>query len=183
MKDIGIFFAEGYEEIEALTVVDILRRAGLPVLMVSVADQSFVTGSHHISVEMDAKLKDVDFEQIDMIVLPGGQPGTRNLEACDILMKQLDKFFSEKRYISAICAAPTILGHRGMLQNRKACCYPGLEDQLKGAIVKEDLVVTDEFLTTGKGMGAAIAFACAIIERYQGKAAAEKMKKTIVYEF
>jgi len=181
MKDIGVFFAPGFEEIEALTVVDILRRAGLPVKMISVMNQKYETGSHQITVQTDQTLEETDFEQIDMIVLPGGQPGTKNLEACEPLMKQLDIFYKEKKYISAICAAPTILGHREMLKGRKACCYPGLEAQLADAQLSYAACVTDDFITTGRGVGSAISFACAIVERYQGRASSDKLAAAVVH--
>lgn len=181
MKDIGVFLAPGFEEIEALTVVDILRRAGIPVKTISVMNREYETGSHQITVQTDQMLEETDFEQLDMIVLPGGQPGTRNLEACEPLMKQLDLFYKEKRYISAICAAPSILGHRGMLRGRKACCYPGMETQLEGAEISYSPCETDDFITTGRGMGSAISFACAIVERYQGRVSADKLSSAVVH--
>jgi 4-methyl-5(b-hydroxyethyl)-thiazole monophosphate biosynthesis len=178
---IGVFFAEGFEEIEALTVVDILRRAGLQTEMISITDEMAVEGSHGIEVTMDACLADVDVQALDMIVLPGGQPGTKNLELCSELMQELDIFEKAGKPISAICAAPTIFGHRGYLEGREACCYPGLEEQLRGAKVSFEPAVVDEHITTARGMGCAIDFALAIVERFQGKEAAEKLGKAVVY--
>ncbi len=182
MKDICIFFANGYEEIEALTVADILRRGGFPVKMVSITDEIYVTGSHQITVKMDAVLNDIDFDEVEMIVLPGGAPGTKNLESCEKLMEQVDRFHKEQRPLSAICAAPSILAHRGLLKGKKACCYPTFEEHLEDARVLREPSVVDGHITTGRGMGAAIPFALSILERYQGKEAADKMAKTIVYE-
>lgn len=181
MNDICVFFGEGYEEIEALTVVDILRRASIPVKMVSITEAREVTGSHQVTVKMDAVLSEIDFNRVEMIVLPGGMPGTKNLEACEALMAQVDAFVKANRPVSAICAAPSILGHRGHLKGREACSYPSFEDHLDGAIVRRDPSVVSGNITTGRGMGAAIPFALSILERYQGKEAADNMAEKIVY--
>ena len=181
MSKVCVFFGAGFEEIEALTVVDILRRAGVDTTMVSVSEERKVTGSHAITVEMDAVISEVDFESLDMIVLPGGMPGTANLEACEALMEQVDAFASQDRIVAAICAAPSILGHRGILKGRKACCYPSWESHLEGAVVLEQPAVIDGNLVTGRGMGAAVPFALAIIERLQGKDAACRMAENMVY--
>lgn len=127
MSKIAVFFAEGYEEIEALTVVDICRRCKIDVDMVSVTGEIMVSGSHNISVKTDMLFEDADFESYDMLVLPGGGKGTRGLEAHDGLMSRIDEFYSAGKYIAAICAAPSIFGHRGILRGRNACCYPGFD--------------------------------------------------------
>ena len=114
MSRVAVFFATGYEEIEALTVVDILRRADIETPMVSITEERTVTGSHAISVAMDAVLSEINFDEVDMIVLPGGGLGTQNLEACEALMAQVDAFVAQGRPVAAICAAPSILGHRGL---------------------------------------------------------------------
>ncbi len=181
MSRAAVFFGTGYEEIEALTVVDILRRAGVETMMVSVTDAKSVTGSHNIKVEMDALISEISFEQIDVIVLPGGMPGTQRLEACESLMAQVDAFASQDKIVAAICAAPSILGHRGILRGKKACSYPTFESHLEGAQVQNEPAVTDGNLITGRGMGTAIPFALAILEKLQGKEAADKMAQTIVY--
>lgn len=182
MNDICVFFGEGYEEIEALTVVDILRRASVPVKMVSVTDKREVTGSHQITVKMDCVLSEVNFDKVEMIVLPGGMPGTKNLEACEALMEQVDDFVKADRPVSAICAAPGILGHRGHLRGREACSFPSVEEHLEGAKVLKEPSVVSGNITTGRGMGAAIPFALSILERYQGKEAAQAMAEKIVYQ-
>ena len=135
MSRVAVFFATGYEEIEALTVVDILRRADIETPMVSITEERTVTGSHAISVAMDAVLSEINFDEVDMIVLPGGGLGTQNLEACEALMAQVDAFVAQGRPVAAICAAPSILGHRGFLKGRKACSYPSFESHLEGAEV------------------------------------------------
>lgn len=181
MSRAAVFFGTGYEEIEALTVVDILRRAGVETSMVSVTGERNVTGSHSISVAMDAVLSEVDFGSLDVIVLPGGMPGTTNLEACEALMAQVDAFMEENKIVAAICAAPSILGHRGHLQGRRACSFPNFESHLEGAEVMEEPAVIDGNVVTGRGMGAAVPFALAVLEKLQGKETAEKMAENIMY--
>lgn len=181
MSKVCVFFATGFEEIEALTVVDILRREKMDVDMVSITEEKKVTGSHKITVEMDKTLDEVDFAQTDMIVLPGGMPGTKNLEACAPLMEQVDTFFAKGKYIAAICAAPSIFGHRGILKGKAACCYPGWESHLEGADVKMDAVAVDGHVITSRGMGTAVPFGLAIIEQLVGKEAAMQMKEGIVF--
>ena len=182
MSKVCVFFADGFEEIEALTVVDILRRANVDVDMVSITGEKKVTGSHNITVEMDKLIEEVDFEQTDMIVLPGGMPGTVNLEACEPLMEQVDAFYKAEKYIAAICAAPSIFGHRGMLQGKKACSNPGFESHLEGADVKKEPAVVAGHIITSRGMGTAISFGLAILEQLEGKDAVAQMKDKIVFE-
>ena len=179
---IAVFFANGYEEIEALTVVDLTRRAGIETWMVSITQEKSVTGSHGISVSMDKTLEEVDFEQVDMIVLPGGMPGTLNLEACGPLMEKVKEFDKAGKYISAICAAPTVFGHLGLLNGKKACCYPSMEDGLVGAEVTYESTAMADHILTSRGMGTAIDFGLQIIARFQGQDAAEDMAKKIVYK-
>ncbi len=119
-------FATGFEEIEGLTCVDLMRRADIDVTTVSVTGDRTVVGSHKIPVQMDKLFEEVDFGQVQMLVLPGGGPGTKNLEAFEPLMKQIDAFVKEGKAVAAICAAPSILGHRGHLNGKKAICFPGI---------------------------------------------------------
>ena len=178
---IAVFFAKGYEEIEALTVVDLTRRAGIETWMVSITEEKKVTGSHGIEVSMDKTLAEVNFEEVDMIVLPGGMPGTLNLEACEPLMEKVKEFDKNGKYISAICAAPTVFGHLGLLNGKKACCYPGMEDGLVGAEVTYDSTAIAEHILTSRGMGTAIDFGLQIIARFKGEEAAKEMAEKIVY--
>lgn len=182
MSKVCIFFAAGFEEIEALTVVDILRRAGVSVDMVSITGEKKVTGSHKITVEMDKLFEEVDFGQADMIVLPGGMPGTTNLEAFEPLMKQVDAFYADGKYVAAICAAPSIFGHRGMLKGKTACSNPGFESHLEGADVKDAPAVVSGNVITSRGMGTAIPFGLAILEQLEGKEAVAIMKEKIVFD-
>jgi 4-methyl-5(b-hydroxyethyl)-thiazole monophosphate biosynthesis len=181
MSTVSVFIATGFEEIEALAVVDILRRAGVETDMVSISGEKSVTGSHKIVVETDKLLDEVDFDSLDVIVLPGGLAGTQNLEACEALMVQVDRFVAQDKLVSAICAAPSILGHRGHLKGKKACSYPSFESHLEGAEVMDQPAVIDGNIVTGRGMGAAVPFGLAILEKLQGKEAAETMAEKIVY--
>ncbi len=181
MDRIAIFLSEGYEEIEALTVVDICRRCGIDIDMVSVTEELGVKGSHNILVQADKTFSQADFAQYTMLVLPGGKRGTEGLEAHEGLMAQIDAFFAAGKYIAAICAAPSIFGHRGILRGRRACCYPTFESHLEGAEVTAGPVEVAGNVITSRGMGTAIEFALAIAALFVGKDEADKMAKTIVY--
>lgn len=178
---IGVFLATGFEECEALLVVDIARRAGLDLKTVSVTGEKEVTSSHNVTVIADLLLGEVDFKEMDMIVLPGGMPGTKNLEACETLMEQVEAFYKDGKCISAICAAPSIFGHKGFLKGRNAVSYPEFESHLEGAEVSRNSVEVSEHVTTSRGLGTAIDFGLAIVERYKGKAEADRIAKAIVY--
>ena len=181
MKKIAIFFAEGYEEIEALTVVDMCRRCDLVVDMISITEEDMVKSSHGVAVKMDKTFSQADFREYDMLVLPGGMPGTKNLEAHEGLMTQIDAFYAQGKYIAAICAAPSIFGHRGILKGRKACSYPGFESHLEGAEVTSGPVEISGHVITSRGMGTALDFALAIIGIFCGNKKAEEMGKAVVY--
>lgn len=181
MSKVCVFLAEGFEEIEALTVVDLLRRAGIDVDTVSVTGSLLVTSSHKITVTADKLFEDVDFGGVDMLVLPGGMPGTKNLEAFVPLMEQLDIFYKKEKNIAAICAAPSILGHRGMLKGKRACSFPEFESHLEGAEITANKTEVSGNIITGRGMGCAIDFSLAILTELQGKEAAEAVAKKIIY--
>lgn len=181
MSRIAVFLADGFEEIEALTVVDLCRRAGIETVMVSVMGREAVTGAHGIAVQADTLIEKTEFDTLDMLMLPGGMPGTRNLEGCGLLMEKLDAFYRAEKPISAICAAPSIFGHRGYLQGRRACCYPGFEGQLAGAEVTLEQVEVSGHITTSRGMGTAIPLGLAIVERFCGSRKAEELAEGICY--
>ena len=182
MSKIAVFLAQGFEEIEALTVVDLARRAGIDTRMVSISDERRIVGSHEIAVEADACIADTDFAALDMIVLPGGMPGTTNLEACDALCAQVRAFLENGKRVSAICAAPGILGRMGLLDGKTAVCYPSVEPDLKGAAIPQKEVAVDGNLITSRGMGTAITFALAIVEALCGEEKAKALGENIVYE-
>lgn len=181
MSKAAVFLATGYEEIEALTVVDLCRRAGVETDMVSVTGEREVTGSHGISVVTDKLPEQAVLKEYDMLILPGGMPGTKNLEAQEALMGQIDAFAAAGKYIAAICAAPGIFGHRGILKGRRACCYPSFESQLAGAEVTQNPVEISGNVITSRGMGTAIPFGLAIVSVLAGKEAADRLAEGIVF--
>ena len=176
MSKIGIFMADGCEEIEGLTVVDIMRRAQMEIDMISITDQLEVTGSHGITFQTDILAKEADYDSYDGIVLPGGLPGTLHLGADDTVKKIICRFAEENKLVAAICAAPGVLGAAGILKGRNAACHPGHEDKLIGANVRFEPVVTDGNVITSRGMGTAIAFALEIVRYFADDAAVEKIK-------
>ena len=182
MGKVFVFLGSGFEEIEALTVVDVARRAGIDVEMVSITGERMVTGSHHISVAVDLLFEEVDFEEAEMLVLPGGLPGVTNLEAFEPLMQKLDEFHQAGKLISAICAAPSILGHRGILKGIRACCYPGYEKDLTDAKVTDGPVEMDGHIITSRGMGTSMEFALAITEKLMGREKADVIGDKTIFK-
>ncbi len=174
---IYVFLADGFEEIEALTAVDILRRAEYEVKTVGVGAKQ-VMGAHGITVAADLEEKDVTTDDLVMAVLPGGMPGTLNLEKSPIVRACVEYCFKEA-YVAAICAAPSILGHWGMLKGRRAICFPGFESQLEGASISRHRVCTDGKLITAKGPGVALDFALKIVELLSGIEASDKLKESL----
>ena len=141
-----------------------------------------VTGAHGIGVRMDKGFSSADFQEYDMAVLPGGMPGTKNLEAHEGLMAQVDAYYAGGKYVAAICAAPSIFGHRGILKGRRACCYPGIEAHLEGAEVTAGPVEIADNVITSRGMGTAMDFALAIVEVLCGKEKAQEMAEAVVHQ-
>lgn len=181
MSKAAVFLAEGFEEIEALTVVDICRRCGVEIDTVSITEGNQVTGSHSVPVMADKVFSQAEFDAYDMLILPGGMPGTKNLEAHGELMEQIDAFYEKGKYIAAICAAPSIFGHRGILKGRNACSYPGFESHLEGAAVTDGPVEISDHVITSRGMGTAIDFGLAIAEALGTREKAEEVARAIVY--
>ncbi len=179
---IYIFLAEGFEEIEALTPLDILRRARLDVKTVSISDNLIVRGAHGIDIAADEIYRNISISDITLAVFPGGMPGAKNLdewEACD---KVIEATIANNARLAAICAAPMILGKRGLLTDKKAVCYPGFEAELKGANILYSPFVTDGNITTARGMGAALDFSLELVNLLKGKECAEKIKTGIIKE-
>lgn len=176
-----IFLAPGYEEVEMLTVVDLLRRANISIDMVSTTDSLEVTSSHNVNIKADILLKDADFDAASMIILPGGIPGTPNLLACKPLTEQIQKFAAEKKWLSAICAAPTVFNELRLYQGAHATCYPDFADKLTDAVYVKQPVVVDGIFTTSRGAGTTIEFAAAIIERFTDRETAETILQKIIY--
>lgn len=179
----AIFFADGCEEIEGLTVVDLLYRAGIPCTKVSINDIPEVTSSHEVAFRTDTTIAELDFSEYDMLILPGGVPGTPNLRACDKLMEEVVSFHKEGKQIAAICAAPGIFAELGLLNGIPATCNPSRDDLLteNGAILKENKVVVSGNIITSRAMGTAIPFGLAIVEHYLGRDTARALGENILY--
>lgn len=174
-----LFLADGFEEIEALTPIDMLRRAKINVTSVSINETRLVTGAHGIEVFADKTIADVTPENIDAVILPGGLPGADNLRFNSTVQAFIDTATRESKLICAICAAPRILGEKGLLVGKKAICYPGFEQYLTGAEIVDTGCVRDGNIITSKGMGKAVDFSCTIIEALSDKQTAEKTKGSI----
>lgn len=182
MKKLGVFMADGCEEIEALTVVDIARRAGIETAMISVSGKKEVTSAHNVTFKTDIPAEYMDYDMLDGIVLPGGMPGTKNLAANAIVQDTIAKFAKEGKLVAAICAAPSVLGEAGLLNGKMAVCYPGFEEKLLGAAVTTAPVEIDGNIITSRGMGTAIPFALAIVSYLVGPEKSEEIRKGIIYE-
>lgn len=178
-----LFLADGFEEIEALTPVDLLRRAGVEVVTVGVSGKT-VTGSHGITVSADLGAEEALAMLAagtipEMIVLPGGMPGAATLDASPLVDTFIDAAEKANAYIAAICAAPMILGKRGLLRGRHATCFPGFEEYLEGAAYMDVHTVTDGRYITGRAMGAATEFALALIKVLKGEGAADALRAAV----
>lgn len=175
--------ADGCEEIEGLTVVDLVRRAKLEITMISISDKKEVTSSHGLTFLTDALASDVAYEELDGIVLPGGMPGTLNLGADETVNRVIRQFAAEGKLVAAICAAPSVLGAAGLLEGKRATCHPGFEEKLTGATTSGDAVVVDGNIITSRGMGTAVDFGLEIIRFLTDDDAEvmEHVKKGIVY--
>ena len=182
-RKVALFLANGCETIEALTVADLLYRAGIPCTKVSVNSTPVVVTSHNVTVVADTTIDHLNFDDYDMLVLPGGIPGTPNLKACEPLMVQVVRFHAEGKMIAAICAAPSIFAELGLLKGVPAACNPSVEQILidGGAKLEKKNAVTAGNIITSRAMGTAIPFGLAIVEHYKGKEAAEQLGRNILY--
>jgi len=181
MSRVLVPLAAGFEEIEAITIVDLLRRAGIEVHAASLAGDRAVTGSHGITVVADVTLDEVQADGYDMIVLPGGMPGAEHLKADARVIALLRKFAAEGRHVAAICAAPGVLAHAGLLEGRAATSFPGFltADSAPGIRLREDAVVVDGRVATSRGPGTAIEFGLALIELLEGAAARQQVQQRL----
>ena len=177
---IYVFLADGFEEIEGLTAVDVLRRAELEVRTVGVGGRT-VAGSHGIVVGTDLSEQEVEPSEIEMIVLPGGMPGTLNLERSQAVQAAIDFCAANDRWIAAICAAPSVFGRLGFLKGRRACCYPSFEEKLEGAEVVQEPVSVDGHIITSRGMGTAILFALKLTTLLCGEEKADEISRSIIF--
>ena len=177
MVKVAVMLAQGFEEIEALTVVDVLRRANITCDMVGFEEQ--VTGSHAIQVRAD-RVFDGDLSDYDMIVLPGGMPGSAHLRDNQALIQELQSFEQVGKKLAAICAAPIVLERAGLLEGRKFTCFPGVEEQIASGEHQTDLVVVDGNIVTSRGAGTALAFAYALVDLLGGDG--QQLAHTMVYD-
>ena len=180
MKKVFIFLADGFEEIEAIAPIDILRRAELDVVTVSISDSKTVTGAHGIKVEADQLFTETTFGENDYYVLPGGYDGMLNLSAHQGVNELLKKQHSEGKKLAAICASPSVLGKLGILEGKEAICYPGFEGKLTGTVISKKSVVEDGNVITGKGPGVAVQFALKIVESLKGKETASQVSDSLM---
>lgn len=173
---VSILLGTGFEEAEALVPADLMRRAGLDVALVGV-DGPQVTGAHGIAVQADRTLDQVDAQQVELLMLPGGLGGVEAIGASSAARELIRRVWDAGAYVAAICAAPTLLAGMGLLEGRRAVCYPGMEDQLEGALPQPDAqVVVDGNLITGQAPGAAFPFGLQLVETLKGPAAVEQVK-------
>lgn len=176
-----VFLADGFETVEALAVVDILRRAGVDTVTVGVSQKNEIISAQKITMKADKMLADGEYTDGDIVFLPGGMPGTKNLEADKKVLDIVKKQYESGKIVTAICAAPSVLGHMGILQGKKATCYPGFEKDLYGAEVLEQRVVEDGSIITSRGMGTAIDLGLALVKRVCGSDESEKIAAGIQY--
>ena len=173
-----VFLADGFEIIEALAPVDMMKRAKIDVKTVGVTGKN-ITSSCGVAVTADMTIDEFDFYDVEAGVLPGGMPGTLNLENNSAVQKTIDNAKNTNAFICAICAAPSVLGHKGLLNGKKAVCFPGFEDALEGAELSEDFVVTDGKIITAKGAGVCIDFGLEIVKQLKGGDVADEVRRTI----
>lgn len=180
MKKVALFLANGFEEIEALGTIDILRRAGIPVQTVSITNGKNVTGAHNITVLADITFAELDFADVDVLVLPGGMPGAKNLNEHESLKKKVKEYAEKGKNVAAICAAPMVLGGLGLLDGKKATCYPGFEPELIGAKVTGEKVAVHGNIITGKGPGFVFDFALELVETIAGTGTRKEVQEGLL---
>lgn len=183
MKKVVMLFAEGFEEVEALMTVDILMRGGVDVKLVSITEEMEVTGSHGIRIGMDVTMDQVDFDEQDAILLPGGMPGTTNLGNSPKVTGVLTKMYEAGKIVGAICAAPSVLGQCGILKGKKATCYPGFEDKLTGAEFVDEKAVVDGTVVTSRGLGTSMEFGFALLGLLVSDGKVAEIREKIVFMY
>ncbi|MDO4834475.1 MAG: DJ-1/PfpI family protein [Bacillota bacterium] len=177
-----IHLATGFEEVEALTAADILRRAGIDAKMVSMTGERLVCGAHGMEIMADLLFEDADYDACEMIVLPGGLPGATNLEAHKGLTDRIREFDACGKKLAAICAAPLVFGSCGLLNGKRATIYPGMEEHLKGGVPTGSSVTVDGNIITGKGPALAMEFALSLVEELRGRGARDEVAAGLLFE-
>lgn len=183
MKKVFLFLATGFEEVEALSPADILFRAGFDVKRVSITGEMVVKSSHGVGIEADSLFEQTNFEGGDMLILPGGMPGTNNLAAYKPLSDLIRKYKAEGKWLAAICAAPSVYGRMGLLSGQRATCYPGFENMLEGAEVSKDGVVVSGQFVTARGAGVSMEFGLKLLEVLTSRAEAESMAEKVIFPY
>ena len=181
MSKAVIFLADGCEEVEALTVIDVLRRGGVEAVGAAIGSSLAVNGSHGIAFKADCLLADVNLSNTDMVVIPGGMVGKNNIAACEKAVEICKDMAQNGKYVCAICAGPTVLGKNDMLNSVKATCYPGLEKELKGAIITDENVVVDKNFITSKGPATAMEFSLYLLEALEGEKVANAVADGLLF--
>lgn len=177
MKKTYLFLIDGFEEIEALGTIDVLRRGGVEVVSVSLEEKKRVVGAHQIAVEADIMFDEVDYGKAELLVIPGG---TTKFDEHEGLKKEIAAFAKAEKPLAAICAAPMVLGGLGLLEGREATAYPGFTKYLKGAKVVEKPVVVSDNITTGRGPGLMFDFALQLVEQLKGKAKRDEVAEGLL---
>ena len=172
MAKAAVFLIDGFEETEAIATVDILRRGEVEITTVSLSGRGMVNGKHGIQVRADSLFEKVHGEVFDMLVIPGGTTDYTKHEGLLDLVRRYD---GERKNLAAICAAPAVFGKAEILHGKKAVCYPGIESWLSGAVIGENIVETDEYITTSKGPATTVFFALKLVEILKGKDVAKKV--------
>ncbi|MBQ5311170.1 MAG: DJ-1/PfpI family protein [Oscillospiraceae bacterium] len=180
---IYVFLADGFEEVEAVTPIDLLRRAGLDVVTAAVSDRddNTITGSHGIQCVCDIHIRDAVYDGLEGVILPGGKAGTANLTASDKVAEFVRFTDANGLVTAAICAAPSVIGGLGLLEGKRAVCYPGWEDKLTGAEICDIPAVTDGNTITARGAGASLEFSYELIRKFCGEAKADEIARSIVW--
>ena len=179
---IFVLLAPGFEESEAVILIDIFRRANYEVKTISITNQKEVTSSRNITIVADEIFDNVDFNELDMLFLPGGMPGTKNLTESEKVITLVKELFVKDKYLAAICAAPSVLEKAGVLKGKRATAYPGWDEKLVSAIVEKKGVVVDGKIITARAFGSAIDMGLKIVEIISGKEESEKLRQAIVYQ-
>lgn len=175
-----LYLAPGFEEIEAITTIDILRRADIDTETVSITNQLQVIGAHDIEVKADILFESTKHKEADILILPGGMPGSKNLAEHKGLNEVIKQHHEAKKWLAAICAAPLVYGRMGLLEGQEAICYPSFEAELKGAKISEDVVVTSGNFITGKGPGVTMEFALEIVKQLKDDACAQQIAQDLI---